>query len=58
MRDKTRQDKTKQVFILSNDNTNMFIYKNRKQKILLSGLHLQNNSNRRFSTQLSLCANI
>ena len=34
--------KTRQVFILSIDDTNMLIYKNRKQKILLLGLHLQN----------------
>lgn len=32
----------------------MLIYKNRKQKILLSGLHLQNNFNRRFSTQFKI----
>ena len=49
-----RQDKTRQVFILSIDDTNMLIYKNRKQKILLSVLHLQNNFNRRFSTQFKI----
>ena len=34
----------------------MLIYKNRKQKILRSGLHLQNNFNRRFSTQFKIIA--
>ena len=32
----------------------MLIYKNRKQKILLSGLHLQNDFNRRFSTEFKI----
>ena len=32
----------------------MLIYENRKQKILLTGLHLQNNFNRRFSTHFTI----